>query len=339
MVNNIASILSSLRALLWWNHLAPPVLAVFYFFLWKNDLVFVSHLAHLALFMTSFAGSAAFGYWVNDWMDIEPDRLAGKPNAAAKWSSRQRVAITLVLLAIGWLPWVWLPFNFRILGLLLALYTALVIYAVTPFRFKDRAILGIFCDLLYGHLLPVFIAVAAFSALFGGATLNSRLLWLIALILALKGMRNILEHQIKDRKNDALAGMNTFVRQIGALRSGNIMSYVVVPLELALLAVLSFSLGQGAFISFALFCLAYWFLLYTWGCLKGSPREWLYRSWYIANDYYESWLPLTFLALACIQQPINWLLLLAHLLIFPGSFLLPVRILKQIQYVWSEWTN
>jgi 4-hydroxybenzoate polyprenyltransferase len=338
--NFVKTILSALRAFLWWNHLSPPVLAVFYFFLWHESIAFGPFLLPLGLFLLSFAGSAAFGYWVNDWMDIAADRLAGKPNAVANMKPWQRIGVTLILQALGWLPWLYLPATYQTLGLLVALYTALVVYAVPPYRFKDRAILGIVCDLCYGHLIPVFIALAAFSQLLGAKVAHAgQLLWIIAIILSLKGMRNILEHQIKDRKNDALAGIYTFVQQIGALRSAAILSYILLPLEAIGLVVLCLIFGSALLWSLLLFFAIYAWLLFRWGYFKGSPKRWLFRLWYVPNDFYEAWLPLTLLILATAQQPLNGLLLLAHLIIFPGTLQVPLWLLKELRDVWHQRTN
>jgi len=338
--NFFAKAVKALRALLWWNHLAPPVLAVCYFFLWQNGIVFIPFLSILGLFLLSFAGSAAFGYWVNDWMDISADRLAGKPNAVAHMKPRQRIGVTFILQALGWLPWLYLPATYQTLGLLVALYAALLVYAVPPYRFKDRAVLGIACDLCYGHLIPVFIALAAFSQLLGAKVAHAgQLLWIIAIILSLKGMRNILEHQIKDRKNDALAGIYTFIQQTGALRSAAILSYILLPLEAIGLVVLCLIFGSALLWSLLLFFAIYAWLLFRWGYFKGSPKRWLFRLWYVPNDFYEAWLPITLLILAAIQQPLNGLLLLAHLIIFPGTLQVPLWLLKELRDVWRQRTN
>lgn len=324
----------ALRAPLWWNHLAPPVLAVFYFFLWRGGVVFYFYLAPVLLFLISFTGIAAFGYWLNDWMDIAADAAAGKPNAAASKSPAQRLMIAGALLISGWLPWLLLPHEWQGPVLLGLLNLALVLYSVPPFRWKERAFWGVVCDLSYGHLLPVFVALATFAPLFSESQKPQWLVMvLLFLLLVLKGMRNMLEHQISDRKNDRKAGAGTFVTRWGALFSARVLSWILLPLEMTLLSVFLASIGGLLFLSFMLFLAVYVFLFLSWKAFRGHPMRWLFRWWYAPNDFYEGWLPLTILVLAAIREPVNSLLLAVHLVIFPKSLQVPIWFFKAIRHV------
>lgn len=331
-------LIHALRAPLWWNHLAPPVLSVFYFFLWKGEAGFPTYLVPLLLFMVSFTGIAAFGYWLNDWMDIAADATAGKPNAVASKSRPQRVGIAIILLISGWLPWLGLPPHWQGPTLLGVLNLSLILYSVPPFRWKERGPLGVVCDLSYGHLLPVFIALATFAPLFSERQTHPSLTIIILLLLLVsKGIRNIIEHQIADRKNDRKAGTSTFVTRFGALFSARILSWFLLPLELMLLSVFLACVGWALFFSFLLFLAIYLFLFYAWKAFRGHPGRWLFRWWYAPNDFYESWLPLTLLVLAGIGEPVNFLLLGVHLVIFPKSLQVPIWFFKELRHVRHLW--
>lgn len=320
MKNYAAYIANKLRASLWWNHLVPPIISVVYALSWIHAVPLQEIWLPLLLFVISIIGTAGFGYWLNDWADIEADRLAGKPNMVSDLSWQNRAIVLVTLLIAAWLPWLGMPFSQWSYIWLSLLQVCFVLYSVPPFRFKQRSFWGIFCDIQYGHVLPIAITLATFLPLW---SLEKQWSWgfiagLIGL-LHLKGIRNIIEHQINDRKNDRRSRTYTFVQAIGPLPAADLLRKLIVPVELLIIAILLAFWSIPLLVSYGFYLLICTFLFWRWGIFRLPMRRWSFHFWYIANNFYEGWLPLSILLLAMLAHPVYGVILLIHLLLFPKS--------------------
>jgi len=311
---------------LWWQHIVPPVLAAAYLATATGLLPPEKLVAMLPLFVASIVGIAGFGYFLNDACDIAADRAAGKPNAAAARDPLARAGILLGLLAVGLAPWSLLPRNAVNLTLLALQVGALTLYSARPFRLKERGLAGVLTDTLYGHLLPVAIALSTFFPEPLGSLGSARtagpifvLLVFVVLLLACKGLRNILLHQLGDRENDRRSGLRTFVLARGPVRALALVNRLLLPLELGALAGALVLLAPAApvWVGFAAF-LAFTALMFSAWKFPYLPRRQLrFKFLYFLNDFYEEWLPPTVLAIAVARHPGLWPLLLLHFALFP----------------------
>ncbi len=315
--------LRPLRFSMWWHHIVPPILATVYLAAALGALAPGDLLFSLPLFLASVVGIAGFGYFLNDVCDIAADRTAGKANAAAGTTPAMRVAILFVLLAAGLAPWARLPvnrFNLALLGLQIAV---LALYSARPFRLKERGAWGVVADALYGHLLPVAIALFTFFPELTTAFGRSGSAWaaalLVGLVLLCKGLRNILLHQLGDRFNDRRAGLRTFVLAVGPLPALALINRLLLPLEFGALAGLLVLLAPAApvWVGFVLF-LAFTALMFSAWKFPYLPRRQLrFKFLYFLNDFYEEWLPPTVLAIAVGRHVELWPLLPLHFALFP----------------------
>jgi hypothetical protein len=319
-----------LRFSLWWQHIVPPVLAAAYIAAATGVLPPGELIARLPLFLVSVVGIAGFGYFLNDACHIAADRAAGKPNAAAAIGPLARAGILLGLLVVGLAPWSLLPRNPVNLTLLALQVGALTLYSARPVRLKERGLAGVLADTLYGHLLPVAIALFTF---FPGPLEAARapglagspgppivvLLLCVLLVLACKGLRNILLHQLDDRENDRRAGIRTFVLAVGPVRALALINRILLPLELGGLVALLVLLAPAApvWVGFAVF-LAFTALMFSAWKFPYLPRRQLrFKFLYFLNDFYEEWLPPTALVIAVARHAELWPLLPMHFALFP----------------------
>ncbi len=306
---------------LWWQHIVPPILGVLYALLWANPLPLQYAWKPVLLFTISIIGTAGFGYWLNDWTDLASDIKAGKPNYTKGLGWQQKSAVLILLFTTSWLPWLFLPAHLISLSALILLYFCFFVYSVPPFRFKNRAFLGVLCDIHYGHVLPIVIALGTFIPLWlPPHPIESSILILLMFILYIKGFRNIMEHQISDRKNDRLNSINTFVMSIGPLKAAKLIGFVLVPLELAVIAILLLQWSQELFIAYLLFLALYIFLLYRWGVFRIARRYYYLNFRYVANDFYESFFPLSVLIILCFRNLDYIIILLLHSIVFSKNF-------------------
>lgn len=328
-----------LRINVWWQYIVPPVFAYAYLGLGQETQEPLVTAVWLGLFALSVLGTAGFGYFLNDWTDIRQDAVAGKSNQAAKLSIPIRVLIAAALIGLGWVPWYFLPANAWNLSLLGLQYLIFILYSLPPIRLKERGLAGIVCDMLYGHVIPATIALSTFLSpthkdfpLF---------LTLACTVTALMGLRNILLHQIEDRRADKQAGVRTFVLNFGPLRSLNLINRVVLPLEVILIPVMLSAL-TGWRLILPLVYLGFWAFSYLtfnfwhwpWKYRSRGQRKMLFL--HFLNDFYEEWLPVAAAALLCLVDPWFFLLLAAHLLLFPAFLINLIRDLRQIYRFFTQ---
>ena len=294
-----------LRFSLWWQHIVPPVLAGAYLAVATQALPPGRLAALLPLFVVSIVGIAGFGYFLNDVCDIGADRAAGKANAAAGRKPLARAAILLGLLLLGLAPWSLLP-RHPVTAILPALEVGvLTIYSARSLRLKERGLAGVLADTLYGHLLPVAIALVTFFpepltslASARGSRRAALILVLAGVVLACKGLRNIAR---------------------GPVRTLDLIHPFLLPVEVGALAAVLGLLAPTApvWAGFAAF-LAFTALMFSAWKFPYLPRRQLrFKFLYFLNDFYEEWLPPTALGIAVARHAELWPLLPLHFALFP----------------------
>ncbi len=326
----ISTITNKIRLPVWWYHLVPPIFSVFYAIIYAGQVSVGIIGKDLLLFIISIIGAAGFGYWLNDWTDLPSDSKVGKLNHTAGFTGSQKSAVLGTLLAMGWLPWLLLPATTGALIALALLHICFLLYSVPPFRLKEKGFWGVFCDIHYGHILPIAITLATFIPLWVPDTpIHWNISILLLLLLYLKGFRNIVEHQISDRKNDRVNHINTFVIRIGPLKAARLLSFVLVPFELLVIAISLLQWQIEIFAAYLLFLILYVFLFQRWGVFRLPWRHRWFKCWYIANDFYEGWLPLSILVIACAENGHYFPILILHIILFSKNF-------QIFEWLWME---
>lgn len=315
------------RFTLWWNHLIGPIMIGLYTVLFIAEISLMNLGFYAFWFFMSVCAAASLGYFCNDWFDQAEDAKVGKANLASYFSFGQGFLVGLILLMGSFGPWYYLPKYWFTIGLLILLFVIILLYSAPPFRFKNRSVLGVISDALYGHLLPFLITVFTFATLSEiSHPIPYYLIGLLLVFLFTKGLRNIIIHQVNDRKNDKKNQVNTLVLHKGPLWSVNLVNKVLLPLEIALVFIVSnvlivdyhwlFVWIPTSFLGFHLFT---YFKFKAWKKPFLPINEWRFKFWYFLNDYYEEWLPLIGLFILILKKPFFWPLLPLHFLLFYPS--------------------
>ncbi len=322
-----------LRTNIWWNAAVPQILGWVYFAALGEAAWLICYWQILIWFFIATVSISAFGYLLNDFFDVQTDAIAGKKNALASFTTPVRIVLVIIPLIIGlaaWLPW----YSRVVATILLALQIiALVLYSAPPFRLKNRGLAGVFADAFYGHINTAFIALAAFFPYF--IEITPAVIVFFAILfsaIALKGIRNILLHQIDDRKKDKRAGTATFVVKKGALFSLNLVNRLL-PFEIALTALLALFISfylPPFFLSLFLFTILTYLKFSGWKLAYLPKRQLKFKFLYFINDYYEGWLPVFFLILLAIKHHSLAWLLPTHLILFPAFITKLAKDLKTI---------
>lgn len=302
----------------WWNAVVPQVLGWVYLLSQHKSLRTV--LVLNAFFFVALICISAFGYLFNDYCDVEADHKAGKRNLLNSYSKPMRALIVVLPLIIGCAAW-HLTYPGSIENVLFCLQIlALILYSLPPVRLKERGIAGVIADAFYGHINPVFITIFWHMHFSARPTWFAVLLSVVFVVTALKGIRNILLHQIDDRKADKRAGVKTFVVSNGAL-SALLFVYNLLPFEvlLAVVFAITISFVYPPFFVWTLLFFVITYLKFSGWKLRDLPKRQLkFKFLYFLNDYYEGWVPVGFLLLLCIKDPSFFILLILHLILFPG---------------------
>ena len=277
------------------------------------------------VFFIAVIGIASLGHFINDIADIKEDSLSGKENFTAGLSFKQKILSAFLLLFLSVAPWFYLKTDPLIITLLILQLFLFVTYSFYPVRLKNRHFWGVLADALYGHVIPALVVLAVFSYYGANHNLfslkNSFSVILVIWLLA-KGMRNIILHQIDDRKKDKQVMVNTFVVRFGGVFSLNLINRLIFPVELIVFIVL-ISFAGSAFPLFFLFLLA--FIVFTiikfslWKIFVLPPRQMRLKFLFFLNDFYEDWLPL--IIFAYLINVNYWFVFyfIVHLLFFPKT--------------------
>jgi 4-hydroxybenzoate polyprenyltransferase/pyruvate-formate lyase-activating enzyme len=305
----------------WYAFLLPFLLGIGYVFSYYLQVGFESALVTSGLFLVTISATAGFGYLLNDLTDLKEDALSGKPNTARRLGVIPTLLILALFLLLALIPWMFLPRSVPNLLFYGSEVFLLLIYSIPPLRLKRLPIPGIVNDALYNSTVPVFIIITTFIALSGrhpeGITIPMALTFLWAF---LKGARNILLHQLNDRRNDRVAGANTFVLRYGPLFTLNLINRWLIPVESAFLAILVLFISRFAvgfywvFLGFLVFATL---KIRIWSISWMPRRQFRFLFLYRLNDFYEEWVPVALLIYLSASTPIFLILLALHLLLFP----------------------
>lgn len=272
----------------------------------------------LAALCTSF-GFAGLGYLSNDLSDRKVDIAAGKENATTQLNAYSLALIGGLFLALALIPWMYLPLDRISVFLIFTELGLFVMYAFRPFRLKERGFLGVLADALYAHVIPAVLASWTFH-LIGGKSF-ALFLPFIALVFCwqlVSGIRNILDHQLKDFKNDLMSGMKTFVTQHGTVQTRYWLTYMLLPLEgvffllFGLFIILKFPWYGAILLVYILIALLRY---YRWNAYYQQPAFKRFSTIFL-DDFYILWLPLIVLTALIFEEMHVRYILLTHVLIF-----------------------
>lgn len=309
----------------WWKPKAVNLLTVLYVVMLVTDLASAKALLLLLPSVITILGIGSFGHLVNDWTDIKPDMKVGKPNRLATMSLVQKSGLTGLAVLLALLPWLILPFDNFSIGLLIAEFCLLVVYAVPPIRLKEKKVLPIFIDSLYAYAIPAILAAHTFflASLPAGSQglqeyeiliLGSLFIWQLAL-----GQRHFLNHLALDRENDLRAGTKTLATKNGNRFVHRLVSRIVFPVELLAFALFFVVCLQSHFL-LGILAIGLWFIFNSFYLILALGRDYpffVFRfSKMTIDHYYQNFLPLIPLVLLLFVDWLYVLVIIAHGFLF-----------------------
>lgn len=213
----------------WWQPKAGNLLTAVYLAVFLFDINFNTTIKFIIPAITTILGIGMFGYFFNDFTDLESDKKANKSNMLDNLSKNYKIALLggVVLLAIC--PWFLLPATTFSYYLLIAEFILLLVYAVPPIRLKERGFIALIADAIYAYAIPFGLAFHTFSLLS-----NKQENWLFVGMLFFwqffVGLVNISIHQIEDFENDIFTSTKTWITSIGKSKARKYLLLIFWPM-------------------------------------------------------------------------------------------------------------
>ena len=304
----------------WWASKAGNLLSIIFIIVAVCDIPFSKTIIYFLPSLITIVGIGAFGHIVNDWLDISSDAKAGKKNRMAGFSPSKRFFIALLSLVIALLPWIILPFDQISIIILSIEFLLLIIYAVPPFRFKERAFLGVLSDGLYAYAMPAMLAAYTYYLIAENYPIDIVLLSIIFIWQVAMGIHNIMIHQIEDYENDLKAKANTFVVAKGLNQNTLVIKkyfhYLEIIAFITFIFYISWQYEMGYFILPVLILLIKYIPLIFLMPLAYYHTSTKSEDLQIVNIYYHKFLPFCNLLFCVLFQleylwflPFTWILL------------------------------
>lgn len=321
MRNSVSDLVFSKRISAWWKPKLALLLGHCYlaFALFQPSGVYALKFA--SLFLISSIGFGVLGHVINDWADVKTDKLVGKSNLLNGVSMQLQLLLTLASFALAVLPWIFLAVDAVITSLLAGELVLFMTYALHPFRFKERGLLGLLFDSLYAFVIPSILVFYAMCMQLNLA-LGTALLLTLAIWTLFAGLYNILVHQINDSTNDEKTGQKTFAVTKGKYRVLSMACRIFLPLHY---------LSFGIFVLYISSALFWWYFLLPMAViikqtgklygLKGVTGGVTTKELQFANIHYHDFLPYWNLLAAVIVSPIFLWFLPIHVLVFELSWI------------------
>ena len=228
----------------WWQPKAGNLLSAVYLAVLIFNTDFSTTFKFIIPAISAILGIGLFGYFFNDFTDLESDRKANKNNMLEKLNANYRLLLLVSALILAFSPWLFLPFDRLSCYLLIGEFVLLLAYAVPPIRLKEKGFIALVTDALYAYALPFILAFHTFN-LVSSAKVNWILYAIIFCWQFSVGIVNILIHQIEDYENDLQTQTKTWVTPIGKIKARKFLLYIFWPLMVALfflfLVIISFN--------------------------------------------------------------------------------------------------
>lgn len=302
-----------------------PLLSVAYLTTLSIHQPFKTALPRIGLLFAALIVGAIYVSVVNDITDIREDAIAGKRNTMANINRWLQTVIVLSCLLFGAfiISFLYPDIPSMIFGTLT--YIVFTLYSVKPIRLKKRGIWGVLCDASGAHLLPSLVMATNLMFYFGQKT-NLILVVAIGVWALTYGLRGILWHQFSDKENDIKSGTTTFAVNKDAEKFKPIETSIFIveigALSIVLLQVANVYISAALLLYLIFVALRRYVLCYKIFIIlvrKDIPHQ------IIMNEYYLVFLPLSLLVSNAASFTFGWILIVAHIVLFPTKIIAVIK--------------
>jgi hypothetical protein len=322
------SVARTIRTGQWWYHKLVPIYSVFYATAYVQHVSVASIWSAAVALLLAIVPCAAYVSLVNDLTDRADDRHAGKFNRMAGrpvW--QMTVLVTAPLCAAVFFILLWRD-DILLVGAYLCSWLAFSVYSLPPFRLKSRGVLGVIADACGSHVFPALVAALLARRATGGPIDQVWTAAVAAWALGY-GLRGILWHQLYDFEADRKAGVQTFVLTHSA-RAAVGFARLALVIEIAGLAIVLWQIKSPLPPLFLLIYTVFAILksrIWNVAIVIAEPCD---RYSILGTEYYTLLFPFALLLSSALQYPADWVVLIAHSIVFRQPAVLFFREMRQL---------
>lgn len=306
------------RATEWWEYKLPPMLAILYATALHAHINLVDLLPQIFVWLAGIIIGAGYVSIVNDFTDLKEDKASGKKNRLSRFPVWMRFFLVLLPVIFGFFFAYFFLDDVLSVLLYAASWIAFSLYSIPPFRFKKRGIAGVFADACGAHLFPALFLISA-TVHYSHIKMDWFWFSIVAVWSLMYGLRGILWHQFFDRDNDLKIGLNTYASKKNPEAFKKQSSFIMAVELTALFSILFYIFKPLPVIGLLVYAcmLAGYYRIYRLSIIAVvAPSD---KGWHLAmNNYYQFIFPLSVLFTVFFSNPDVWILIAAHLILFPA---------------------
>lgn len=225
----------------WYDSKLPLLAATAYYLAMHYPLPWPDAVARYSVSIIFCALFLAYGYAVNDYSDLEIDKLAGKRKLIAETPRINALVFLIALVLLGIV--VLLPYyrDRKVILTVVLCYMLGTAYSLPPIRLKERGMAGLLGSAIAQRSLPALVIGAVWDSV-DIVTLG----W--AFLGFLVGTRYILIHQYQDLSADIKSGVHTFATKNPGVIAQSIRWILMAEIVTAVLLAFSIVLSRIGFL-------------------------------------------------------------------------------------------
>ncbi len=217
-------------AVLVYNSIFENIFVLFYILL-RDQKTGMEQLAQVVIFLLFSMFSTTYGYLINDYADMELDKMHGKNNTFSGDSKGRALVVTMLFLFLSVITGWFFSDHMDFLAVWFIWIFISSFYSLPPLRFKERGKPGLLLVVLAQRLLPILLVFTAF----GFARIGEIIL--LAAYVFFRGLSSDVNHQLEDYENDRKTNTGTFAVSTGLALAQKVLRFSL-EMEKILLAVI-----------------------------------------------------------------------------------------------------
>ncbi len=319
-------VVKAVRATEWWEYKLAPLLGLGYATAFAAGIPLIQAVPSFLVSLAGLIVGAAFASLINDVTDVGVDVAVGKMNRMAMFSPAVRWLFVIGCLVLGVLIGFFIYPDLVSLFFYAMAWLSFILYSVPPIRLKTKGGVGVVCCACGESVFPALFIASRLLYSIGFS--DHHLWWLLAAgIWAFTfGLRAILWHQFVDRENDIVTNTSTFATRVAPQKFRPIAACIFI---VELIAVVGLLLQLDLLITWLALLLYVMLVIIRYKRYANMPIILftpVNASWQMMmTDFYQAFLPVSLLVMATLSQPWAWLVLLAHILLFPYTIFIAIR--------------
>ena len=229
-----------------YNSIFENLFIIFYISL-RTNVYSDEFLIDIFIFLLFSIFSTTYGYLINDYADIDLDKIHGKQNTFSNDSKTKAVLISFLFLALSMVFGFPFSKNQSFVFLWFAWIFITSFYSLPPVRLKERGKTGLIFVVFAQRFIPVLLLFTAFNFPYPAELI------FLSVYVFFRGISSDLNHQLEDFENDISTGTKTFAVTSGMQKGTRLLRFSLESEKLILAGILFYMLSSLLFLPVLLY--------------------------------------------------------------------------------------